>query len=329
MRHARRRIVPPLASAAALALGAGPAYSQGGADAQPDNGAPGDGASGAQDAIAPPSRWTLSLDVTGGYIFGADMDSGPGELAVAFAGARASAAYAIDKTSRVTLSIGGEYWNYDFDGVTGLIVGTSSPFEDLYVGSLGALYTKRIDEHWGIVLGANIQSAGEGGSDFSDTLTYAGIAGFRYAFDESFSLGLSLYVSSRLEDDVIVIPIPIIEWQIDEKWRLASETQIDSVLYVLSYQATDHWNLGLGAGFYSQRFRLDENGPVPSGLADVQRVLVAGRAVYEPNSNIEVALTGGYVVFHDIELLTAGGGHISSDEVKPSPYLGVSVGFTF
>ncbi len=325
MRQTRRRNVLPTFGLAALAL----AVPWASAQDDPPPASRSAGASDAEAAIAPASRWTLSLDVTGGYIFAGDLDRGPGDLSVAFAGARASAAYAIDKVSKITLSIGGEYWSYDFDGATGLIAGTASPFSDLAVGSLGAIYVRQLDEHWGLVVGANIQSAGESGADFGDTLTYSGIAGFRYSFSDSLSVGLTLYVSTRLEDGVIAIPIPIVEWQIDERWRFASETQPDSVLYVLSYQLSDAWNVGLGAGVYSQRFRLDKTGPVAHGLADVQRVLVAGRAVYEPSEHVELTLTGGFVVFHDIELMTAGGGHISSDEAQPSPYVGVSLGFTF
>lgn len=286
-------------------------------------------AGGAEAAVADAPRWSLSLEAGAGYIAEGDLDRGPGDLDIFFASAGVTVGYAIDRTSRISLITAGEYWSYDFDGATGLVAGTSEPFDDLYVARVGALYLKRIDDNWSVVLGGHVQSAGEDGSDFSDTVTVAGIAGFRYAFSESLSVGLSLLVSSRLEDDVLVIPIPTVDWRIDERWRLASETQIDSVLYVLSYQASEQWNLGLGAGFYSQRFRLDETGPVPNGLADVQRVLVAGRARYEPSEHVTIRLTGGFVVYHDIELMTAGGSKISSDEVDPAPTAGVSLEFTF
>ncbi|MEZ6242168.1 MAG: DUF6268 family outer membrane beta-barrel protein [Phycisphaerales bacterium] len=281
------------------------------------------------EALAPASRWSLSLNLSSGYIGEGDLDRGPGDLDIFFAAASADLSYAIDRTSRITLVTSGAYWHYDFDGATGLIAGTSEPFSDLSVGGLGLVYSKRIDEHWSIIVGAHVRSAGESGADFGDTITFSAVGGFQYAFSDSFSVGLSLLVSSQLEDDVLVIPIPTIDWKIDERWRFASEAQVDQVLYLLSYKLNDQWNVGLGAGFYSQRFRLDKNGPVPNGLTDVFRVMVAGRAAYTPSEHVTIALTGGFVVYHDIELMNAAGGHLSSDEVQPAPMVGLSVGLSF
>lgn len=325
MRRINRWAGDPRIGLIALCLLASAAPAQ---DRAPDQ-TPGDQTPEAEAALAPASRWTLSLDATSGYIAEGDLDLGPGDLDIFFAAAGAEIAYAIDQTSKISLVAGGEYWSYDFDGATGLIAGTGEPFADLYVAGLGVLYRKRIDEHWSIIAGAYARSAGESGSDFSDTLTFSGLGGFQYAFDDSLTVGLSLLVSSRLEDGVIVVPFPTIDWKIDDRWRLASEARIDAVMYVLSYQIDEAWNVGLGAGFYGQRFRLDENGPVPNGLADVLRVLVAGRAAYAPSKNVTISLTGGFVVYHDIELMNSGGGHISSDEVQPAPTVRLTVELVF
>ncbi len=43
----------------------------------------------------------------------------------------------------------------------------------------------------------------------------------RNKINDSLSVGGALLVSTRLEDDVTVIPVPTITWNIDELWRLA------------------------------------------------------------------------------------------------------------
>lgn len=278
-----------------------------------------------------PPRTSVSfrLDGSGGYIFDADMDSGPGSVAVAHGAAGASATYTIDPTSTIALRVDAEYWHYEFDGVTGLIMGTASPFEDLHTASVGGLYRKRFDEHWSIAVGAEAHSAAESGADFSDSLTFRSALGVQYAFSESFQLGVMLVVASRLEESVRILPIPTIDWRIDDRWRFASEIQPDAAQYVLSYQLNDRWNVGVGGGFYSEQFRLDDNGPTAGGIADIQRAVVGARVLFQPGERLKIRASAGYVVYHDIELQNAAGNFLASDEVDPSPMVGLSLEFTF
>ncbi|MFI4898436.1 MAG: DUF6268 family outer membrane beta-barrel protein, partial [Phycisphaerales bacterium JB059] len=227
--------------------------------------------------------------------------------------------------SRLALSFGTEHSFYDFSPMGVLVPGGADPFDTIHDYSMGARFTTRINETWSALLGAGVQSSGESSADFEDTLTYNGLVGASYKVNEKLTIGAALAISSRLEDDVVVIPVPTITWNIDDRWRLESK----GAGLLLSYKASDELRVGLQGAFKRREFRLDDMGPLPSGVIRERRVPVGLWTQWTPAPNITLEGTLGADVYVEFESLNSSGVKFADDETDPAVYAGLALSIRF
>lgn len=279
----------------------------------------------------PLSRTTFTLAFGGAWRAEADLDDSPGELSIARAGATFGVGHKLSDS--VSLNFGADvaYSSYDFNNATGLVPGTDDPFDDSTLATLGVGAQFRSGESNTWLVGISVRSAGESGSDFDETLTVGGIVGFTHSFSKDLTLGIGVLASDELEDDVTVIPVPIIRWNITERWSLGSgEVATGQRANLrLGYAPSDRWTVGAEVAFDRRRFRLDDEGPVPSGVAEEQHIPVGLFARFVPNANIVLAVQVGVELGSEIEIDDENGHRVGKDDLDPAPYAGFDVRFRF
>src|SRR5262249_28731191 len=114
---------------------------------------------------------------------------------------------------------------YRFSGDPLLLPGGGIPWDQVRTYSIGVQMRYAFDEHWALLAGANIASAGAPGAPFGDTLSGGGALGVSYSFSRALTLGVAVTAQSKLSGGVFVLPFPIIDWVLpfDEgRWRLAA-----------------------------------------------------------------------------------------------------------
>ncbi len=278
-----------------------------------------------QIAAQQPPAVTITLGTSASYRFESAFDSGMSDVSVARIGATAEAGFLVGDASRLAISFGTEHSFYDFSPMGVLVPGGVDPYDTIHDYSVGGRFTTRINDTWSALIGGGVQSSGESSANFDDTLTYNGLIGATYKINDSLSVGGALLVSTRLEDDVTVIPVPTITWNIDERWRLESK----GAGLLLSYRASDTLRVGLEGSFERREYRLDDMGPLPSGVVRERRVPVGVWTQWKPAPNVTIEGTLGADIYVEFESLNSSGVKFAEDETDPAVYAGLALSFRF
>ena len=110
----------------------------------------------------------------------------------------------------------------------------------------------------------------ESGAKTSDALTYGAILAATKVFSPSLMLGAGVGIVRQI-DDTKVFPFLIVNWQIDDRWRLGNPFPAGpagGAGLELTYAPDDRWEFAGGGAKRSTRYRLDETGIAPGGIGE-------------------------------------------------------------
>lgn len=276
---------------------------------------------------------SLSLDTGGSFMFETDLD-GAGDYSVGRAAV--GLAYSVPAWDRSTLRFGldVERSEYDFSGATGLAPG-GDPLGGATAYSFDARLIHPLDGTWTIVGGTGVVFAGEDGAGFSDTAMVNGFGAVAWKASDDLTLTLGVRVQDRLEDDVRVLPVLGVEWEIDDTLSVSS-SRAARVLggaggggVGLVYASGSGPELVIGAGFSSREFRLDESGPVPDGVLRDDRVVAGIGLAWDPSEAVSASVGVGLAVWSDIETLGSNGATVGDEDGDPAAYITARVRVLF
>jgi hypothetical protein len=278
------------------------------------------------EATKSKAPWRVSFTLSGSHAFSTDFDKTPGSVAVSRAGAELGILIPTGEKSRLAVNLDWTTSFYDFKDATGFAPGFSEPWSDIHAVDLSAIYSQPLGGKWGMVLGATIGSAGEEGAEFSDTLTYGGFGAVSHQCTETFSASLGLFVQSRIEDNVLIIPIPGIDWKISDEWRLAT---LNRPGLSLLYTPSKAWTFSLGATFEGKEFRLNDRDAAPEGVGRDRAVPIELGFEYAPSRNITLGGYAGVYAYRKFRLEDTNGNKISEFESEATPVVGLNIKFAF
>ncbi len=272
------------------------------------------------DALA---KVDFSLRSRGSFAAETDID-GAGTVSIARLGPTLSARYAGGDAWFVDVSVGAEFSLYDFKGATG-IVGSGDPAGDFAEYIVNARYTAQINDDWWWFVGGEASWAGEDSENLGDGFIGRGDVGATYSVNQNLRIGLVVVVRSRIEDDAYIYPLPIINWQINDRWSLA--TADDGLR--LRFEAWDDWTIFAGAGWESREYRLSDTGPIPDGVLRDDRIPVVLGVIWMPNEHIEIEATAGVMAWNQYEFLDSTGATIAEPDGDASLMAGLSARIRF
>ncbi len=269
-------------------------------------------------------RVTLSTNYE--YGFNTDIDGG-GEFNLNRFSIKGD--YKRQLSDRWSLSVdtGYIFYDYDFSGSEGF--GGLNPWDKVNKASAGFRIDYKINQKWAVGAGPFIRFSGESGADFGDSVTYGGTLGFFYTPNRDILIGTGLFLSSRIEDDVLVVPGVLFNWQVNDKFRISSlitgvRTELGPSVQ-LSYDIGNGFSTGLSVGYEFQRFRLDDKGVAPNGVGDVKVLPVWGTIYYDINRMLSVAVYGGAGFFGNMELEDSNGDRILKEDFDTLFFLGAGL----
>ena len=282
---------------------------------------------GAQKRFDAPSGWASFVRGGAVYQFDADLDEGGSYDAARFT-VQAGHGYAWDPRTTVSLALGYSYDGYSFSRGSG--IAATAPWEDVHSLSLGVPIRKGFGDDWSAFLIPSIQSTGESGSSFDESITGGVLTGFAYRFGEHLTIGPGVGVISQLEDSATIFPVLIIDWKITDKLSLETGRGLGATLgpgLTLNYQANRLWSFTVGGRYEKLRFRLDEQGAVPGGIGeDTSFPLFAG-CTYSYSPQIQISLVGGVEFGTELALEDSDGRRIMKESSDPGGFLGVTFSF--
>lgn len=271
--------------------------------------------------------WRSFFSVSPFWRGNTDIDNG-GDFGAGGVVVRGGASGVFGAGHRVSVTLRYDYTDYDFSERTAFggapwgnvqSVGFSVPL--LFSGSNGWFYGITPSLDWNR----------ENGADWSDSLVYGGIISATKVFAPDRRLGFGMGVFDDIEE-TDVIPIVIIDWRLSERWRLVNPLPAGPAGPAgieLDYSFDNGWNLGLGAAYRSQRFRLSENGPVPGGVGEDTGVPVFLRASTDVSDGMSFFLYAGAVVGGELRVEDADGNEVREESVDPAPLFGATFRMRF
>lgn len=251
------------------------------------------------------------------HTFRADLDDLPIDVAVTRGGAGLSIAGPLSRQIRFAVGIDGEISNYDFDDTFDIIESIGDPFSEAYRIILRPqlVFTHSRQTSW--FVGGIAQASGTFDADFGDTLTGGGFAGFRHQVSEDFAFSIGAGVTTRLEDDPLVIPIVGLEWKAGDGISITSE----GLGLTLSAGLSDKLSFLLTGGYELREFRLEDDNPLPKGVFRDARATIGTGFQWRPLPNITLELVGGAVVWQEFEIDDQDGDEVAEVNTDPAPFV--------
>ena len=153
--------------------------------------------------------------------------------------------------------------------------------------------------------------------------------------DQDLTIGAGMQISTRIEDGLLYIPSPIIDWRINEQFYLSNMRAPAGYpaslgLELICYLSKE-MNVSIGSRYEYRRFRLDDDGPaaVRKGVGTNSGFPIWLRYEWRPMPEIRLHLMGGVNVGQRLELDDRNGNQLSEEDVDIAPFLAFFLGFEF
>lgn len=311
-----------LAAGAAAALVCGAAHAQ-------DGGETSAGTEIATDGAERPRSPQATLNFGGLFGGDADFDDAEGDMSVSRIGGTFSADLPVGEASTFTVGFGTLFSFYEFGDGTPFVTGDDD--DDMDARQFGARlqFSSRINDNWSWFVGGAVESAAESGADFSESIYGGGYGGLTYAASKDLVIGGGVRVSTQLDDDVLVLPVLVLNWRFAPKWVLSSRNMLDAFGAGLTYEATDSIDLTLDAGYGSLQYRLDDEGFAPEGVFRDTFVPVALGVRWKMTEQVALHLRGGATFFRNIEIDDADENEVFDEDADASFFGGLTLELTF
>jgi hypothetical protein len=271
-----------------------------------------------------PVTWSVRVPTELG--FKADLDNSAGSVTVSRVGAELGVGIPIATMAQLELGFDYEYSRYEFSNATGFVAGVNSPWQDMHRETVKARFMQQHDMRVAWLVGGSIGLSHEEGADLGDSIYGSAYGGATYQVNEKLKIGGVLGLYTRIEDDPWVLIVPIVDWQIDDQWRLTNGGRPGLALY---YTPDPQWTLSLSSWFDSRDFRLDDRGPVPGGVVRDQSFAVQFGATFRATQQITFDAGVGMKLFGNYELENAAGRRVADVDVDPSAFLSISATVRF
>jgi hypothetical protein len=192
----------------------------------------------------------------GGYgLLRTDLDNGGDvEIGSVFARGTLGTAFNAQWSGELMLRYSYEDWNFSTPNALGP-VGPWGAIQSPGVGfSLRYAYSEKVVAFIGPQLDWNYET----GASTADAQTYGATFGVTSVISPTLMLGIGGGVFRQI-NRTRFLPFVLVNWQIDDKWRLANPLQAGPTGgpgIELAYTISDQWEAAGGAAFRDERFRL-------------------------------------------------------------------------
>lgn len=272
----------------------------------------------------------INLKISGGYShqFSTSIE-GSGSYTADRAYFGISSRYTLTET--VTLSVGVAY-EYDYYNFTGNSVFATAAWNN--VETLGILprFDIKLNDHWSVGAAPVLQMSGESNASAGKTITGGALVNFRYAFDETHVLGLGLLAKGQLNNSVLVVPVPIVDWEIKKGLRISNVRGPEANPFVgleLVQELSTQFNAALGGAWEYRMFRLDDSAPFANGAGLEQQITLYGRLEWKPVPQFRVDFLAGAALMNQLKLYDSSNNFIGSEDGGTSLVLGVFASYKF
>lgn len=281
------------------------------------------------EELAKPSQLEFTLGAGYEGQLESDLDRG-GDFSIA--SSHYNLALKMKLTSDVSLNLSYRYVvdDYDFGGPTGF--GALNAWDDIETQTLTITIEHQLANDWVVFGGPVMQVPRENGASFSASDEYGGVVGVTYIASEDLVVGGGLGVIGRVEDEVAVFPVLILNWKLTSDLRLSTSSAAAAggrTGIELVHALAPGVELAVGGAYSFSRFRLDGMGVAPSGVGEVTSFPLWTRASFKLDDSITLDLQAAYTIGGELKLDNSLGIRITDTEFDGAWILGGRISIHF
>jgi hypothetical protein len=287
-------------------------------------------ASLAPPAHAQPAAGETSARVvlTGYGQFNTSLDSG-GRFN--WAGGLASATVTRQLTPQLSASLVGRYEYQSWNWSDPAAFGNATPWKSYNSPSVGVDLRYAYTPDLVLSLRPIVQWDYESGASTGDALTWGAVASVAKVYSKDLMLGIGVGAFRRI-DETQVLPFLIVNWRIDDKWRIANPfpagpaggAGLEAV-----YSPNERWEVAPGIAYRSYRFRLATDNATPSGIGENHFIPMFLRVTHKLSKDARIDLYGVLATYGKASVDYESGGGRYTDNWATAPALGATLVLDF
>jgi hypothetical protein len=205
--------------------------------------------------------------------------------------------------------------------------GGVAPWGSLQAPQIGVPLVWAPAPDWRLGLTPSIEWAFETGASTGDALTYGAVATATKIWSKDLVLGVGAAVYRQIDENK-VFPFLIVNWQIDDQWRLTNPFvagPAGGAGLELVYSPSDRWEFGGGGSYRSYKFRLKDSAPVADGIAENRFFPLFVRVGYRFDPRTRLDFYGAALVNGKLNLADRNGNDVVAEDYKTAPGIGLTL----
>lgn len=268
------------------------------------------------------------------YRFSTDIDSG-GDFTQDALSFGLNIERMLNRDASLIFRVDYGFSSYDFSGGVGAGFGQLDPWSDINTLTFGGALSYDLNDQITVFGGPLFQFSQETGADWGEGFTGGGTVGMTYHFNPRLHVGGGVGIVSQIEDDVRFFPIIIVEWIINDQWRISSRgptggrVSIEFTGVELIWAPSNSFEFGLGGGSSFSRFRLDDEGANADGVGQDESTPLWLRATWRANDTFNISAVGGVAFGGELSLDDSSGSGVARSDYDIAPIVGVFASVKF
>jgi len=217
-----------------------------------------------------------------------------------------------------------EFSQYDLDLTPPSI--SEIGFMHLSITRFGLIVRHQLGEKWTAFAIGDMTFSTEDHASWSDGMTYGGLIAVRQQVNKSFAWQVGIIARTRLEDSALVLPIPGIDWKINDRLALRTAQGV-----TLSYDLVGdkHWLFDAGVNFENRIYRMDGRSQLSDGVFIDRRIPLVTAITYQLRRGTFVKCSVSTPFYRQYKFCTSDGTTIESLDSNYYPSFNISAGTAF
>jgi hypothetical protein len=216
-----------------------------------------------------------------------------------------------------------EVSRYEYDGAAVDPTWRAQPGE-MRVERLSANLRRPLDSKWSLYAAADGNWSLARGASYADAFTWGGMAGARDQVATNFAFTIGLFAHTRLDAGLRVLPIPGIEWRINDDWKLATAQGL-----TLTRTFNRHWQADFAVLVENREYRMPAEQPFGSGVLRDRSVPLVTTLRWAPIPGMFAQLSAGVSPWQEQRLTDRADAPDLTEQSHWSPSLALAAGLRF
>ena len=275
----------------------------------------------------------LRFSLSAGYQFIFETDVKPiGTVDIDRTGLELKGRTTIARDFRLEMNFRFMFSNYDFNNAVVLDPINGDPWDDIQTILLDGRIEWWMTNDIAMIFGPFLMFSRESSAEWNDAFTGGGFVGFMFISSRNLVWGGGLGISTQICDSLLVYPIIILDWKINDQLKLSSVAGPVGLAYTgleLIWDVGHGFEAGFGFRYEYRRFRLGPTGFAPNGAGEDTSWPLWARISYSFNEHVEIDLYGGLVAGGRFKVDDFNGRPLTREDydITPTLALGVRVNF--